>query len=644
MSSPVHIRPIYNHPTLPESSPRHQGGKVQPVTRRDLGTDFRAYMKFETNDWRSSVMFDAVKETDLATVTMLQWYGNIEIREARQDPSRAGQTVPGWEEAARKHAARGFYVYFNSMAKSQIARAPFEKVLEIFGPRFIGFNEGEWDAAYLGMVANGTLALSPARSREEACRHYLEWLDNTHKIHHRRMLSMSVMGFGCHYGGEIGTRMLAIETSQGAPSSSILMVFCRGAGKQYDLLIHTVPSVFSTRGGAPYTSGLKCYPYHGQPQSLVMPQGMLAGPEHGSSLGLLKRRWWLSHMNGAVITGFECSCFSCNAVGEYEAQGAVELPAPFRKQDVHAQLTPLGWIHWEAIQTVRRHPVRGVPYIPFAVMLPVAHGWHPQGPFFSEDPNLRNCVWGNIPYNAGDWQIDKFFRWTYPGYNLAHDQPCLDERGILVNTPFGDSFDAILANAEDACLAKYQAVILLGSLDVDADPALKGRLERFMGAGGTVVADHDQWQSAVGTAVPADSLFAVVPHGEGRFAGVTEPAWAANAPDETRFRTITASLETLLRSYLLIEIQGRPVYSLVNVTDRPDELIVSHCNNSRAASWEGIVEVKDQEVVETEEWLAFGEADIHNGALRCVVPANDVRVIRIRTRKNFIPLAHAELS
>ena len=90
MTIPVHIRPIHNRPTVPESSPRHQGGKVPPVTRRDLGTDFRAYMKLETNDWRTSVMFDAIRELDLATVTMLQWYGSVEVRDARADPALAG--------------------------------------------------------------------------------------------------------------------------------------------------------------------------------------------------------------------------------------------------------------------------------------------------------------------------------------------------------------------------------------------------------------------------------------------------------------------------------------------------------------------------------------------------------------------------
>ena len=40
------------------------------------------------------------------------------------------------------------------------------------------------------------------------------------------------------------------------------------------------------------------------------------------------------------------------------------------KAKMMAHFTPLGWMNWECVETAKRHPFRGVPYIPAAVMLP----------------------------------------------------------------------------------------------------------------------------------------------------------------------------------------------------------------------------------------------------------------------------------
>lgn len=589
MIRPPCLRPIYNYPTVPETSARHKNAATPPVTRRDLSADFRCQMQFYLNDWRTSSVYDAIHRLQLASSIMFQWYGCVEIREARKDPDKAGIPIPGWEEAARKHAARGTCVYFNSLATSRISRDCFEQMQSIFGHKFLGFNEGEWDGAYINQVSSGAIPLAPDRSREEACRHYLEWMRQAHAAHHHYMLTMSSCCLGCHYGAELGARMLAVELSQVLPSSTMLLAFCRGAGKQYDLLMHTIISCFSSRG-APGTGGFKCYPVHGQPQTVLPPEGYrLHGPEHGASLGLLKRLWWISYMSGSSITGFDASYFPCDPVSELAAQSAVEpqLKEPFHPRDVFAHLTPLGWMHWEVLQACRRHPLRGVPYIPFAVMLPFAHGWHPQGYYTKR----RECVWGNIPYNEGDRRIDAFFRRVYPGYASAHFVPCLDERGIVTNTPFGDSFDVILSNASEDCLAKYQAAIVPAGLDAESDPALAARLGRFAKAGGVVM-------------------------------------------------TEIADFENAAESYALIKIEGRPIYYLVNVTDQADELIVTLCNNSHAMPWEGRVRIKGQTIRDVEEWVAYGEADVCEGALRCGVPANDVRVYRLRTAQPFLNLLY----
>ena len=490
------------------------------------------------------------------------------------------------------------------------------------------------------------MPLSPSRSRKEACGHYLDWLRTTYERHQNRILSMSSFGFGCHYAGELGARILGFEAGQWLPCDTVRMSFCRGACKQYDLLMNVCPSVFTIKGAQSF----KCYPKHGQEQSALIAD-FLAGPEHGASVGLLKRLWWLAYMNGASILGLECAYFQSNAVDESEAQGAIPLEDPVTDRAVMAKFTPLGWMQWEAVQTARRHPMRGVVHAPIALMLPFEHGWHAQPTYchhkWFPHPYLHDYekeadyfVWGNIPYNGGDWQIDKFFRWVYPGSNKTFTAPTRDERHIVTPTPFGDLFDVILDNADESVLAKYQAVVLLGSLKADA-----AKLLPFVRSGGLVVADVSQWEVLPVEAeeVATSKLLKTLKYGRGRIVVVQAPNWGSAPGSEDVLAQVRTELDGLLRSFSLIEIAGRPIHCLVNVTDNADELLVTLCNPSQTMPWEGSVTVKGARVRKCEEWLAFGEAAVVDGVLRCGVPANDIRVFQLRTEAPFLALKFTDI-
>ena len=611
--------------------------------------------------WNSDITRQSFYEARLASFLWSWWYGNIEIRAARGDSSKAGTMLPDWQDMAAYHAKRGLFALFNSRCTNRISKAAHDKLVEHMGPRFLGHDEGEWDGAYMGMIAGGnsphqimmgvdgvadTAAaaddLDPGRSRGEACQQYLAWLRESYARHHGRMVSVNSLCFGSHYAAESGTRMLGIEPGESLPCDNLLMMFCRGASKQYDLLFQTVPAVYSIRG-------LKLYPLQHQPQSMEL-NGIACGPEHGTTLGLLKRLWWLSYMSGASMVGLQLGYFPTNiAMNDpvTTCDGAA-MTEPVTDAKVRAHLTPVGWLLYESRQAAKQHPLRGTSYVPMAVMLHHDHGWYPQ-------PNLytgqsAGCVWGNIPYNAGDWQTEKFFEWVLPGYKLAASYR--DERGKMVNTPLGDSFDAIVSSATSECLNKYQAVVLLGSWDVAEQPGLAQRLEEFVEGGGTVITDVSQWpglcqELAGSTPLPdqagAGELVRIYTKGRGRIVVVSAPAWGADQEDKTTWRSVTGALADVLTDFLLIEIEGRPVGYLVNVTDQPDELLITLFNNSHGVQWDGTVRVKGQEIVEVEEWLAHGECDLPGGALRCAVPANDVRIYRVRTARAFLPLQHTDI-
>jgi hypothetical protein len=212
-------RPIHNYPVVPEDSPRHRGTACPPVTRGDLGADFRNAMQFCLCDWRSSAIYrQAFVDARLGSVmSALSWYANFQDRASREDRSKPGVALEGWEKAAQRHADMGLFVWtINSMADTQVPRDMYETLCRVFGRRFLGFNEGEWDGAYYSRVAGGQIALSPERSRQDACRHYLDWLGATYARHQHRMTTISSLGTGCHYAAELGTRMVGLELSQGA--------------------------------------------------------------------------------------------------------------------------------------------------------------------------------------------------------------------------------------------------------------------------------------------------------------------------------------------------------------------------------------------------------------------------------------------
>lgn len=641
-------RPIHNYPVVPEKSRIPRNCPTLPLKRADLGADFRNALYFPYLN--SNIARQAFYDARLGSATWTQWYGNVEDRCAQSDPAKKGASASDWKEIAALHAKHGLFVMFNSWAENKISKIHHDKMVKLFGPRFIGHDEGEWDGAYMHMVlASKTytgrkrfnLSLSPRRSRHEACKHYLGWLGNTYKFHHHRMFTTSSLLLGCHYAGELGSRMLGIELGESLPCDTLMMSFLRGACKQYDLLMATFPSVFSVRG-------VKVYPRQGQPQSVAFEKsGYFVGPEHGTTLGLLKRHWWSSYMSGASIIGLQFGYFPTDLHSDnFETtHNSIPMVDPVTDLKVKAHFTPLGWLFWECKQTALRHPFRGVPYVPVAVMLHHDHGWYPQPNIYTG--KKTDCVWGNIPYNSGDWQTDKFFQWVYPGYKLASaDGEIRDERGKWVNTPFGDSFDVILSNAGNECLRKYRAVILLGSWDVASADKLSGRLEEFVRTGGTVISDSSQWTSlpkGVRREIPNESvaksgLVESFQYGKGRIVMVSQAAWAADKRDNKMFETIKNALGEYLRGYDLLQMEGRPIYHLVNVTDNADELLITLCNNSPTLPWEGIVGVKNQEIVQVDEWLAYGETDIRDGALRCGVPANDVRIYRVKTRKPFLSL------
>ena len=131
-------------------------------------------------------------------------------------------------------------------------------------------------------------------------------------------------------------------------------------------------------------------------------------------------------------------------------------------------------------------------YSPFALVLDHYHGWVP--PVHKAIGQSKpEHVWGNIPYTLGDFQIDQFFRWVFPDYQMYAFT--MEGRGCLTPTPYGDNFDVLLTNTPAHALGKYQAAIFLGDIHGDSD--FESRVVSFVESGGTVILCCDQMHGRI---------------------------------------------------------------------------------------------------------------------------------------------------
>jgi len=181
--------------------------------------------------------------------------------------------------------------------------------------------------------------------------------------------------------------------------------------------------------------------------------------------------------------------------------------------------------------TLIEHPDRGTPHVPVALMLEHNHGWDPR----------EHRIWGGwVQYTRADQMLDNFFNLAFPGHEdgfyvskwmpdgspqfpwkdeknlmrtlkgpkppkppdcspgITEDESiCLRkmmaegfdtrpyERGMLVNSQWGDSFDVVLENCPLEALCKYKLIILLGAIQLTDE--LEKKLRKYVEQGGELV-------------------------------------------------------------------------------------------------------------------------------------------------------------
>ncbi len=339
-----------------------------------------------------------------------------------------------------------------------------EYLQRTLGDHFLGLDNGEQDGRYVGGYApqqcpNGPDGLAQYLNFQ---RHFQQLGDDLGN-HLSTLVSLS---FGHYFLKEGNHVLIGAETAQALPNNQVYYAFIRGAGRQYGVPWFGNASVFNRWGWKSYEVD-------------QAGQGVEAncGPEHGSSLSLLKRLLYTHYLYNCVAIGFESGWLRPkrrHQAGNLVVGGHTEASGP-----EEYELTPIGTLQAQAAALVERCGQPGVMHAPVALLLDFFAGWSPPRHLYTSALFQR---WGSLPWGPGDWLTHGVLGTLYPGYEDASYYH--DERGFLAPTPFGDMADCLLSDAPEWVLGQYGLIVVAGELQPGLE--IRDRLRDRVHAGGCV--------------------------------------------------------------------------------------------------------------------------------------------------------------
>ncbi len=292
---------------------------------------------------------------------------------------------------------------------------------------------------------------TPPRNKEEAYGYMRQYVVNkTATLYNNTRPWISFNGHYPyhHYAAEFGFDKIGSEIGENMENYQMLLAFNRGAARQYHLPWFVDFSAWYGPGITDYNDP----PVWGE----------YSGANHGHSLSLYRRSYYMSYMAGTsrlVAEGGSANFFYLHE--NVQPSGLM-------------QLTPLGEIGREFAHFSRDHPDRGIPYTPVALYIDELHGTTGLG---------ETTTFNSIPYTRGDWMTYSILETIFPGgWNRNGPETCQ-----LVNNEYGDLFDIILQYASKEVLSSYPVIVMSGDLNLDENEI--HRLVEYVFDGGTLVAN-----------------------------------------------------------------------------------------------------------------------------------------------------------
>ena len=470
----------------------------------------------------------------------------------------------------------------------------FDMLESKVGERWLGMDNGEQDGRYIGGYAPQMDPSSASRFEQ-----YLNFHRHFERLTSElgnKMAALVSLNFGHYFLQEGIYTLIGAETAQALPNSQVYYAFIRGAGKQYGVPWFGNASVYNRWG----------YKAYGE-------QGDDHGPRKGTSLSLLKRLLYSHILYNSMLAGFESGWFD----GE--------------------QLSPIGRIQQSAQRWVRQNGAPGAMITPIAVMVDFHSGWS-----FPRHLYTNNVyrVWGNLPYEKGDYLTDFVLDMLYPGYqdsSYFHD-----ESGFMTATPYGDSADCLLSDAPGWLLARYPVLVVAGDLTPGAE--IRDKLRNYAVEGGRLVISSSNLSRLGGLdGVPQMVIVDPIPEPDPRITNeVDKPLYKPyHLSQETR-----ATLDRVFRSQALFEAGDG--LSVITCRHAPGEYTLGIANNSyRARPFQivsrcGSIESIRELALDTSEksatgYLPEGFENLQLGASgERTIASGDVRIFRVHVREQGI--------
>lgn len=410
--------------------------------------------------------------------------------------------------------------------------------------------------------------------------------------------------FTGHVAAGFGARTLIVETTnttgRDAPEYrwNLSPMFCRGAARQFDLPWEWYVAVYMngwTSKGEWWNNTECVYPWSAEAE--FTPRGDYhTGPDYGVSRSLQRRAYYFAYLSGANLV-------------EQEEWSAMLLA--WDRAKAKTVLSPRGEDFVRYHDFTRRHPGRGEPYTPVAILVPYAQGY----------PTTGGYPWGRpeYGYTAGDQAVDAVFFTLVPGF----DRATLYRKGVetnLHNSRYAMMYDVLAPDAPQApaqllaALKRYRAAVLVGDYP---DRSFEKVLSEYENGGGRVIRLGER-------EVPPRGISAISGYQSGR---LSEPG-------------VERVFDSLQREYFPVRVEGDCLYGL-NRTDRgwwlwffnnrgvtkfadTPQRIDSAADAEISVDLGGIT---GREIGE----LLDGKAIVpENGKFTLSVPAGDLRIVEIR--------------
>ncbi len=506
----------------------------------------------------------------------------------------------------------------------QVPTAALAQLESTLGDHWLGTDIGEQDGRYIGGYANQMTPASagPLEQYLNFQRHFERMGDDLgHK--HATLVSLN---FG-HYLLKEGTyTLIGAETAQALPNNQVYYAFIRGAGKQYGVPWFGNASIFNRWGFKTYGSSGRS-------------DGYEHGPTKGTSLSLLRRLMYSHLLYNCVAVGFENGWWDGD------------------------QLSPIGRIQQSAQQWIQDHGPPGVMHAPVALLLDFYSGWSFPRHLYT-DRVYR--VWGNLPYEPGDYLTDAVLEMLYPGYQNSSYYH--DESGFIAPTPYGDIADCLLSDAPDWLLARCPVVVVAGELAGGEE--IRDRLQAYVEQGGHLLITAGNLAKLPGglAGIAAVTTSEVRDVGQGQITVLptdfgVEVAVAADGAVTSEIdkplpqpyvlhAEVRRALDTVFRQQQLFDV-GNPQLSFITCRKGPGEYTLGVANNSwteqplRIVSHCGTLESVQELTLGAAEHMAAGylPEGVPRDALgensETTIAGGDVRIFALQVAESgVVDIAH----